>query len=161
MLREDGVLERAEERGLHTQEKEDGEEHGLVAQDHGDGAEGHDADLEQLHAAHEAGLLALVGDLAGGRAEEEVRQDEDAAGDLDQRVRGFAREPGAEQDDERVLVDVVVERSEELRPEKGGEALLGEEARLAHGIVRPRRASPGYPRDPSSTTMISSSSTLA
>ena len=57
VLREDRVLQRAEEGRLNAEEEEDREEHGLVADDHRDRAERHDANLEQLHAAHESGLL--------------------------------------------------------------------------------------------------------
>ncbi len=93
----------------------------------------HDSDLEELHAANETRLLDLVGHLARGRREQKERQDEDPRRQVHERVGlrlGGGRE--REQNHDRVLEDVVVERSEELGPEKGAEAFLAEEAELAH-----------------------------
>ena len=41
-----------------------------------DGADDHDADLEELDVADDARLVVLVGDLAGGRGKQKERQNE-------------------------------------------------------------------------------------
>ena len=51
-------------------------------------------------------------------------------------VDSAARRAEREQDDERVLEQVVVERAEELRPEERREASRPQERELAHDVRR-------------------------
>jgi len=91
-------------------------------------------DLGELDEADQLRLLVTVGELAGGRREQEERQDEQSAGEVDQHLgphpaglRGLE----GDQDDQRVLEDVVVERAEELRREERSEPAFGEQSELA------------------------------
>ena len=70
----------------------------------------------------------------GGGGEQEERQDEQRLREVLQRVRrhrGEGRRLVGEQDDERLLEDVVVHRAEELDAEERPEAPLGQQAELA------------------------------
>jgi hypothetical protein len=99
-----------------------------------DRADAHDPDLEQLHGADDPRLLDLVGELTGRRREEEEREDEDAAREVHEhgRIERRLRDAEREQDDQRVLEDVVVERAEELGPEEGREPTGAQELPLGH-----------------------------
>ncbi len=106
-------------------------------------AEAHDADLEQLHVADDARLFVFVRKLAGGRGKQEKRQDEKPRAQVHERARtqgGQRRRVEREHDDERVLVNVVVERAEKLGAEKRQEAPFAQQPELIavghYGIAR-------------------------
>ena len=74
----------------------------------------------------------FVGELAGGRREQEIGQDEERRRDRDDHL-DVARTLGAaigDLDDERVLQKVVVERAEELRDEHARKALTKKKPKL-------------------------------
>ena len=94
----------------------------------------HDADLEQLDPARQPALLDLVGDLAGGRREHDVRQDEQAGDQVvedGRRQRGPGQRVIGQHDQQRGLEQVVVEGAQELGPEEGTEATLAQQGELA------------------------------
>src|SRR3546814_18509426 len=67
-----------------------------------------------------ARLIVLVCKLAGGRGEQEERQHEEPAGDCHQHLAlaGIRGKPEQAQDDQRILVEVIVEGAEELSNEE-------------------------------------------
>ena len=109
---------------------------GRFCSEEADRAERHDRELERHRDRDEPRLLVLVGDLARGGREQEERQDEQRLREVLQRVRrhrGEARRLVGEQDHQRLLEDVVVERAEELHAEERPEAPLGQQPELARG----------------------------
>lgn len=87
-----------------------------------DGSQDHDPDLHELDPADEAGLFELVGKLARSCRKKKERQDEDPARKCNHLARRDAQHlHGAvgDQDHQRVLEKVVVERSQKLRPKEG------------------------------------------
>jgi hypothetical protein len=134
VLRQVGVLHRAEERRMQAHEEDaDSTERRAVGQEP-DCGDHHHHDLEVLHEAHQAGALELVGELARGGREEQERRDEDRA-DHEARGGAVAAAPAAPlvggEQREGELEQVVVRGAEELRPEERREAALGEECELA------------------------------
>ncbi len=127
----------------------DGEKHQQgVGEKQARAPDDHDADLGELDDADQPRLVVIVGELAGDGREEKEGQDEQALGDgaeleLLRRVR--IELVGNEQHD-RLLEQAVVERSEELRREEGGEPPRaqqmgdvldqGRSARTAMGVGR-------------------------
>jgi len=84
---------------------------------------GHGEDLEDLDADEYFALADGVGEMAGVAGEEQKRDDEDGSGErqIEAARAGIGGHvDGAHGDGD--LVDVVVERTEELRPEEGLEA---------------------------------------
>ena len=83
-------------------------------------------------------LRIAVGELSGGGREQHERQDEDAAAQRHQLLACRAPHRRAlvrDQDDQRVLEEVVVEGAEKLRPEEPREAAGAQQPELA-GLVR-------------------------
>jgi hypothetical protein len=137
VLRQVSVFDRAEHGRVHAHADHGGDqEPERVAQPAGRG-HAHDRDLEQLDPARQAALLDLVGNLAGGCREHDIRQDEQARNDLvQQRGRDLGPGPGIEGDrnQQRILEQVVVESAQELGPEKRTETALGQQRKLARSL---------------------------
>src|SRR5205814_10325170 len=74
------------------------------------------------------------GELARARRDEEEGQREQPGAQVDERVLGerHAAHPEREQDDERVLEQVVVQRPQELGPGEGPEPPSPEQPELTH-----------------------------
>jgi hypothetical protein len=142
MLRQVGVLHRTEDRAVQSQQKDARQKQrhllGEQAQRHQD----HDRDLEGLDPSRQRGFIVLVGQLPRGRREQEKGQDEHRADDKPC-LLGFHpvhADLVRHQHRERELEDVVVHRTEELRPEERREATLAQQRELigvggrAHGV---------------------------
>ncbi len=90
-------------------------------------AQDHDRDLRELHQADQKRFFQLVGDLPGGRGKQKERQDEYRLREI---RKGIRVEPAqacgvkGDENDQGVLVDVVVEGTEELRQKKREKAPL-------------------------------------
>ncbi len=100
-------------------------------------ADHHNRDLEQFDVADDPRLLELVGDLAARRGEQHERRDEYRTGKIHERIGiecGEARRLERDEDDERVLVDVVVRRTEELRPKERRETALAQQIELVRPV---------------------------
>ncbi|MNF32832.1 hypothetical protein D3C84_136310 [compost metagenome] len=125
VLRQDGVLHRAEQGRLQAEQEQRGEQQfEAVCPEAGTGDQ-HDDDLQQLGPARQHGLVVLVGELAGGGREQKERQDEQARRQVGQHAdaeRRPLRGLEGQQHHQRVLEQVVVERAEELGGEQRAEA---------------------------------------
>jgi hypothetical protein len=106
-------------------------------------ADHHDADLARLDDADDLRLVVGVGELAGQSRQREEGQDEDRGGQRAEPGLGIRLVVQQLVDDEqhhRVLVEIVVERVQELRDEQGQEAPLVQQveakAPAAHGRLR-------------------------
>src|SRR3546814_16248548 len=90
-----------------------------------------------------ARLIVLVCKLAGGRGEQEERQHEEPAGDCHQHLAlaGIRGKPEQDQDDQRILVEVIVEGAEELSNEERQEeaALQGVKGTVRYDELPGRR----------------------
>jgi hypothetical protein len=160
-LGQDAVLERTEHGRVephheqHRQQQVDAVHEEAVARDQ------HDRDLHRLDDLGEPGLVVLVRELAGGGGKKKERQDEQAGRQVRVAVLVLLAEPDRgphDQDHQRVLEHVVVERAQGLGQEERQEAALPEQRELAlvrHGgppWVRQRskrgaRRTPGTMRD--------------
>jgi hypothetical protein len=93
----------------------------------------HDDDFQEFYPADKPGFLVLVRQLAGRGGKQEKRQDEQAGAQIDKRI-GFpqtlARGLESDKDNQRVLVNVVIERPEKLGQEKRGEPRLLQQREL-------------------------------
>src|SRR5439155_383176 len=80
----------------------------------------------------------LASQPAPARREEEEGKREQAGAQVDERVLGehYATHPEREQDDERVLEQVVVQGPQELGPEEGPEPSRPQQLELAHPLPR-------------------------
>src|SRR5258706_16011507 len=81
----------------------------------------HDDNFEHLHVTDDARLVVFVRQLAGSRRKKKKRQDKKSRAQVYERARthrGKRSSVKCEHDDKRVLVYVVVERTEKLRAEK-------------------------------------------
>src|SRR5262249_49754948 len=125
MLRQDRIFDRAEKGRLNA-----GQEHGQELQpylvgEQAERGERNDADLDELDAARQHGLVELVRDLPGGRREDEKRQDQEASGNGVEEG-GIEAEPGPQvvdqQDRQGIAEGIVVEGADRLRDEKRPEA---------------------------------------
>ncbi len=127
---------------MQAHHEERAEQHLRVATRETGRGDDHDQDLERLDPADQACLVVLVGELPRRRGEQEERQDEQACGEVHHHARGEPGEPHrleGHEDDDGVLEDVVVERTEELGDEERREAPLAKQAELTavgHGRVR-------------------------
>ena len=147
VLRQDRVLDRAEEGRVHAhseksqEHQRNGQRRGQIA-DPGehkpDAADRHNADLRQLDPTDDHCLVAHVGQLPRQGREDEERQDEQPRSDRRKLRLGLLGVVHAVNDEQhhRVLVEVVVERVEQL----GGEQR--QEAALVKQISRCQHASP-------------------
>ncbi len=80
-------------------------------------ATAHDGDLHRFHPADEPGFLVLVRQLTGRGGKQEKRQDEQPGAQVDERIgfpQALTRGLIGDEDNQCVLVDVIVERTEEL-----------------------------------------------
>jgi hypothetical protein len=133
VLGQDRILHRPEHRRMHAHQRERAEQQRQVAPVEPDRSEHHDADFEQLDDADEGRFLELVRNLARGRGEQHERSDEGRGGDVHQivgRQRGQRGGLERDEDDQRVLVDVVVAGAEELGPEERRETAFAQELEL-------------------------------
>jgi hypothetical protein len=90
------------------------------------GGHKHDAHFQHLHQPRQPRLVVFIGQLSGGGREQEEGQDEDTGGEVGQNFRANRcplRRVEGEQDNERILEQVVVEGPEKLGEEKRAEAL--------------------------------------
>jgi hypothetical protein len=132
MIGQNAVFDRAEQRADHAEPEQGNEQNdqrndrwltGIFAgMDHKtkDRDRG-DADLDEFQTPCHHRLVVAVSDLAAERRQEEVRRDEDRTRERNERL---AAGPHMEQDqeDDRVLQEVVVEGGEKLAPEQWREA---------------------------------------
>ena len=142
VLRQDREFERPEESGLHAEQEQHREERYHVLEVEREAGQRGDPDFADLHQANEPRLLELVGEGAGGGREQEERQDEQSGGEVDvdaARILG-GQEAEGQDDDERLLEQVVVERAEELRDEERRQAPGAEQSELGSGCRCGRRA---------------------
>src|SRR5689334_14708016 len=100
---------------------------------------GHE-DLAKLQPLRHDRLVVAIGDLAAEGGQDEIRQDENGARELDQRLGIRAGQLEHDQDDQRVLEEVVIERTEELAPEERCEPPGGHEVREHRWSLVPWRA---------------------
>ena len=114
--------------------------------DEADDRDHRDADLDEFQPLRDHRLVEAVGDLAAERRQEEIGRDEHRAGERDQRIGRAAVDVGQDQEDQRVLQEIVVERREELAPEQRRETArqqqrlgFGHGRSLRHAIVAGRR----------------------
>src|SRR5208282_6018083 len=118
MVGQDTVLDRAEQRGDHAEQKyRNKKENERMEGETRDGERG-DADLRELQALRHERLVVAVGELAAESREKEERRDQRRAGKRDQCFRVGARD--LEQNDEyqRRFEEVVAKGREELAPEQ-------------------------------------------
>jgi hypothetical protein len=125
VIRKDAVLDRAEQGRDRPEQAERHEQHrhGMEqeAQHRGAGRE----DLRELEPAGHQRLVVPVGPLAAEARQDEERPDEDRARQRHQDAGmgiGLAADPEQDQEGQRVLQEIVVERREELAPEQWREA---------------------------------------
>ena len=122
MVRQDAVLDRAEQRADHAEaEQRDEQDRHRMRDEAGDGDQ-RDADLGELEPLRHQRLVVAVGQLAAEPGQEEVRRDEHRRGERDQRFRRAAPDLEQDQEHQRVLEKIVAERREELAPEQRREA---------------------------------------
>ena len=117
VLRQDRVLDRPEQRRLQAEQKQGGQQQGQAVQQEAGDRDQHDPHFEQLGEPRQHRLVVLVGELPGGRRKEEERQDEQAGGEVGEDFRAHRRplrRLEGDQHDQRVLVEIVVERAEKL-----------------------------------------------
>ncbi len=105
-----------------------------------EGRQCHDGDLDSLDDDDQPGLFELVGEAPGRRRKKKEGQDENAGGDRRPELPvnpGLSGDAKRHQDDERILEDVVVQRSHELGDEERQEApaLQDGEIAMAHGVT--------------------------
>ena len=125
VLRQDGVLYRAEQGGLQAKQEQGKEQNAQVMQPESRTGDYRDCDFEYFGQPRQSGLVELVRQLPGGCRKEKERQDEDASGKVGQepRLQGRPlRRLEREQNDERIFVEIVVESPEELCAEERAES---------------------------------------
>ena len=120
VLRQDRELERAEESRLQSEQEQHDQHQRQVVEIQRYAGEKGDADLADLDELDESRLLVLVGQFSGGRREEEEWQDKERRGGVDREVRAVFGDEATvdEQDHQRRLEQVVVERAQELGDEQ-------------------------------------------
>src|SRR5262249_28652301 len=122
VIGQDAVFDRAEQRRDHAKQKQRDEHdpHRVQAENHH--AEPRDRDFDELHVARDDRLVEAVGQLSAETGEEEERSDEYGGGQRDQRLAVLNAWCEQDQEHQRVLEEIVVERREELAPEQRREA---------------------------------------
>ena len=145
VLRQDRVLDRPEQRRVHAHQRERDEQQRRGCGSQKPTRRHHDRDLEQLDEADQARLLVLVGELAGGGRQQHERQDEDRAGEVDERVRRRATPCAAAWKATKMtsafLKMLSLRGAQELRPEERREAALAQQVELVRRGMRRRSAS--------------------
>ena len=121
VLRQQCVLDRAEDGRMCAEAEERREEERHAFQPEAHRAKSHDEDLGDLDDAGDERLVDAIGQCARCAREEEERRNEDRAGQHDERCGALARllgQPERHDDSHRALQQVVVEGAEELRDEQ-------------------------------------------
>ncbi len=90
------------------------------------------ADFDELHARAIVALSNLSASSPPSAEENEEGRDEHDAGERDERLALLAADLEQDQQNQRVLEEIIVEGREELAPEQRREAARGEK-RLRHG----------------------------
>ena len=119
VIGQDAVFDRAEQRRDHAEQeqRDEQDQHAECRRKPTTASEG-DADLDELQPLGHPGLVEAVGDLAAERRQEEERRDEDRSGQRDQHLRMRALQLVQQQEDQRVLQEIVAEGRKELAPEQ-------------------------------------------
>src|SRR5215471_20167500 len=84
--------------------------------------EANDENLGQLEVARHDRFVEAVGELAAQPRQDEKRRNEDRERERVQRGRALATNMEDDEEPQRVLEEIVVERREELAPEQGRKA---------------------------------------
>ncbi len=110
---------------MDPHQEQDGEQqHDVTAIEPGDG-DRHEDDLGDLDGEDQPALLEFISEEPRRRRKQEERQDEQARRRGDQHLAvepGLLRQPVGQEDDKRVLEEIVVERAEKLGDEERQEA---------------------------------------
>ena len=131
---QDAVLRRREERRMHAHHEQRGHERRQVLARKPEGGERHDHDLDRLDDLEHERLVETIRQLACHAREEHEGQNEDATGEIGQKPRIECRVSArviSGENDQDVLVDVVIERSQRLCAEERQKTPLPEQAKLA------------------------------
>ena len=139
VLRQDGVLDWPEERRVQAEQEQRAQENVQAVQVKAERSDAHDRHFQHFHDPGQRRLVVLVGQLPGRCREEEEGEDEDPRREVGEQLGRKpcpARRLKGQQDDERVLEQVVVEGPEELGNEEGRETPRPEQGELrAVGIL--------------------------
>ncbi len=135
MIRQDAVLDGAEQRADHAKAEQRDEQDGDRVRDESDDGDQRDADLGELEPLRHQRLVVAVGQFAAEPGEKEVRRDEHRRRQRDQRFRRAAPDLEQDQEHQRVLEKIVAECREELAPEQRREA-PGHQERFGIGLGR-------------------------
>ena len=119
MIRQDAVLDRAEQRRNDAEQKQrEKQQRDRVQPEAGDRAVPATPISTSFSRCGDVGLVEPVGDLAAERRQDEERKDENRAGERNQRFGIVAGQFEQDQEYQRVLEEIVVERAEKLAPEQ-------------------------------------------
>ena len=95
------------------------------------GADKHDQYLGTLYVANQPRFLIFIGNLTGGRREQEERENKQAGGDIDESVDIVrVAELKRDEDQQYALVHVVIKRPKKLGRKKCGKALIAQQREL-------------------------------
>ena len=135
------VLQRPEESGLRSKQKQRRQQRRHALRKERDAGQRRAADLAELHKANQPRLLELVGQNAGGGGKQKERQDEQPSRQIDENRLALGVFDGGngavgEEHRQRRLEDVVVERAEKLRHEERPQPPRAKQAELAPRCVR-------------------------
>ena len=133
MVGEDAVLDGAEQRGDHAEEKQREEQQRHRVQAEADDGDDRDADLGKLEPLRHLGLVVAVGKLAAERRQKKVGRDEYRGGERNQRLGVRAADMEQQKKNQRRLEEIVAECREKLGPEQGREAPCHQQRR-GHGF---------------------------
>ena len=136
MVRKDAVFDRAEERGDHAEQEERREQDRYRLQPIAGDRDTRDRDLDELDALRHDRLVEAVRHLAPEAGEEEERADEDRGGERDERAGIGDRGREQDQEDQRVLEEIVIEGAEKLAPEERCEAPGGHQTPEHRGPLK-------------------------
>ena len=132
MVGQDTVLDRAEQRGDHAEQKHRNEKQDERMEGETCYGERGNADLGELQALRHERLVVAVGEFAAESRKKEERRNQRCAGQRDQCFRVGTRDLEQNDEDERRLEEVVAEGREELAPEQGRETSRRHQGR-GHG----------------------------
>ncbi|MNJ43042.1 hypothetical protein D3C77_380300 [compost metagenome] len=137
-LGQDRVLDRAEQRRMGAHGKQCQQHQRQVVAQKADGADGHDADFGQLDQADQRILGVLLTELSGQCGKQEERQNEQQGAEVDpDRAVTVDGQLVENRQDQRLLEQVVVERSQRLGNEERQEPSFAEKAELRGLTHRP------------------------
>ena len=114
MVRQDAVFQRPEHRGLHAQAEQYRQQTGNAVGQKSVGGSGHQQDLGRLCHLDQAGFVETIGELPGGRGQQDVGCDEQRTGQR-REARSARTQFEYGQDDHCVFDEIVVERPARLR----------------------------------------------